>query len=76
MQSVKARKQGNATVVTIPAAIKVPLDTEFYVFMNQDGSITFVPKLANYYKASNLIDGTFWQAEEFSDTELQGREAI
>jgi antitoxin component of MazEF toxin-antitoxin module len=76
VQTVKARRQGNATVVTIPSAIKVPVDTEYYVILNDDQSITLIPKIANFYEAASQADAVLWQQEEFSEVEESGRECI
>ena len=38
---VKARKQGNSIVLTIPSTIKVPLNTEFSVDVNKNGDIVY-----------------------------------
>jgi antitoxin component of MazEF toxin-antitoxin module len=76
MQAVKARKQGNALVVTIPSAIKVPEGTEFYVIWNEDQSITFIPKIENYYATASAANGALWQKDAWDTTAPAGREVI
>jgi antitoxin component of MazEF toxin-antitoxin module len=76
LQAVKARHQGNATVVTLPAALKIPEGKEFFVFLNDDESITLVPKIANVFAEAARAGCTLWQSEEWDDVEPAGREVI
>ena len=46
---VKARKQGNSIVLTIPSTTKVPLNTEFSVDVNKNGDIVYKRIAKNNY---------------------------
>jgi antitoxin component of MazEF toxin-antitoxin module len=76
MQAVKARRQGNATVVTLPSALKIPEGREYYVINNEDGSILLIPKVANPYSAALDQGATLRQADEWEDEQPRGREAL
>ncbi|MDR0349982.1 MAG: hypothetical protein LBH64_00320 [Coriobacteriales bacterium] len=76
MQSVKARRQGNATVVTLPSALKVIEGTEFYVFVNEDSSILLVPKITNPYEAAVEQNAHLGQEDEWADIMPAGKEAL
>lgn len=43
MDTVKARVQGNATVVTIPKSFKVKPGTQYTVTKDKDGVLTLTP---------------------------------
>lgn len=38
---IKARKQGNSIVLTIPKALKVPVNTEFTVDLQKNGDLIY-----------------------------------
>jgi antitoxin component of MazEF toxin-antitoxin module len=76
MQAVKARRQGNATVVTLPSVLKIPEGREYYVISNEDGSILLIPKIANPYTAALEQGVTLRQADEWKDEQPRGREAL
>ena len=44
MNTVKARNQGNSTVLTIPKSFNVSQGAEFTVTRQADGSILYQPK--------------------------------
>lgn len=46
---VKARQQGNSTVLTIPKSIKVPSNTEFNVYQDLNGNIVYEPVVKDNY---------------------------
>jgi len=76
---VKARHQGNSTILTIPKHIKVPADTEFKVYQDNDGNIVYEPIKKNDYdlwadpKFKNL-DYNQIRREEFQDLGYNPRE--
>ena len=76
MQSVKARRQGNATVVTLPSALRIPEGSEFYIIALEDGSIQLIPKIANPYTAASEQNVFLWQEDEWQDAKLEGREVL
>lgn len=56
---VKARQQGNSTVLTIPKSIKVPSNTEFNVYQDFNGNIVYEPVSKDNYD--------LWSDEKFDD---------
>jgi hypothetical protein len=77
MSVVKARKQGNAVVLTVPATIKVEVNSEFYAIKNEDGGITYSPKIASIYDEDKYGQlGLYSEDEWGQEQELQGREII
>ncbi|AKP64606.1 hypothetical protein [Levilactobacillus koreensis] len=40
---VKSKRQGNSTILPIPKYIKVPVNTEFEVYQDDDGNIVYTP---------------------------------
>ncbi|WP_203642167.1 type II toxin-antitoxin system PemI/MazE family antitoxin [Levilactobacillus andaensis] len=51
---MKARKQGNALVLSIPAKLDVKEGTDYMVMKEADGSLIFTPKEPNIF-TSRLI---------------------
>ncbi|MGJ8730960.1 type II toxin-antitoxin system PemI/MazE family antitoxin [Listeria aquatica] len=49
MRTVKARKQGNAIMVTIPSTLEVAMGEEFYVLQKKNGTLLFIPKVQNHF---------------------------
>ena len=49
MSAIKARKQGNSIMVTIPSALGVKEGEEFYVIKKDNGAITLIPKVEDYF---------------------------
>lgn len=47
--SMKVRKQGNATVLTVPAKFNIPNNVEYIAYKGEDESITFVKKEENIF---------------------------
>ncbi|EHO52105.1 type II toxin-antitoxin system PemI/MazE family antitoxin [Lentilactobacillus kisonensis] len=47
---MKARKQGNTLVLSIPKQFQVTEGAEFMSTQAEDGSITYVPKTPNIYE--------------------------
>jgi len=72
MSKVKARKQGNSIMVTIPSALGIEAGEEFFVVKKDNGAITMIPKVENPFK--NAKDGEFYTPEENIDYSPSGRE--
>lgn len=49
MMIVKARRQGDTMILTIPANIKVPINTQFNVYQEIDGSLIYEPTTKSTY---------------------------
>lgn len=49
MSAIKARKQGNSIMITIPSALGVKAGEEFYVIKKDNGAITLIPKVEDYF---------------------------
>lgn len=60
---IKARRQGNSIVLTIPKKIKVPVNTEFTVIQEKSGEIIYKPVHKKNY---NL-----WTDPTYSDYDYQ-----
>lgn len=61
MDIVKARKQGNAVMVTLSQKFHVSVGQEFLIFKEDDGTITLIPRIEDYYrdaKPGEFIDAT------------------
>lgn len=50
---MKARKQGNTLVLSIPTKLNVVEGTEYMVMKESDGSLVFTPKAENIFKGGN-----------------------
>lgn len=48
---VKARRQGNSTVFTVPKSINIPTNTKYHVYQDADGSIVYEPIKKDNYDA-------------------------
>ena len=65
METVKARKQGNAIMVTLASKLAVKEGQEFYYFKDEEGIISLIPKAEDFFK--NAKKGEFMDEEdEFS----------
>lgn len=53
MGKVKTRKQGNSIVVSLKKELKVDDKQEFYVYQDDSGYITLVPKIPDYYATAS-----------------------
>lgn len=76
---VKARRQGNSTIFTIPKNINVATDTKYNVYNDDDGNIVYEPvKKDNYdiWPGSNLdsIDFDELRKQELADLGYNPRE--
>jgi hypothetical protein len=77
MPTVKARKHGNALVLTVPASLQVVRDQEYFVLKNESGVISYIPKLENIYDEAHYDALELYQADEWpEETSLQVRELI
>lgn len=65
MTTVKARKQGNSIMVTIPAALGIEEGQEFYMIKKDNGAISMIPKVENPFSVAE--DGVFYTPEENID---------
>ena len=61
MDVVKARKQGNAVMVTLSQKFHVSVGQEFLIYKEDDGTITLIPKVADYFR--DVKPGEFIDAE-------------
>jgi len=62
MSTVKARKQGNSIMVTIPSTLGIEAGEEFFVIKKDNGALTLIPKVEDPFK--NAKDGEFYTPEE------------
>ncbi|MCU5746269.1 AbrB family transcriptional regulator [Staphylococcus sp. SQ8-PEA] len=62
MDTVKARKQGNAVMVTLAKKFNVPEGKEFFVTKEDDGTISLIPKVDDYFE--NAEPGQFIDQED------------
>lgn len=59
MDEVKTRKQGNAVMVTLASKFEVPAGKTFYITKEEDGTISLIPKIEDYFasaKPGEFID--------------------
>lgn len=73
---MKARKQGNSMVISIPKKFGVEEGKEYVAFKGLDGEITFIPKRENFYKKAYEDGMDLRVAEEFKDMQSEGRELL
>lgn len=75
---VKARHQGNSTILTIPKHIKAPDNAEFNVYLDDDGNIVYEPVKNSYdiWSDKNLdnLDYPKMRQEELHDLGYNPRE--
>jgi len=77
---VKARHQGNSTVLTIPKSIKVPDNTAFNVYQDNAGNIIYEPIHKDNYdlwtdSRFDNLDYTKLRHEEQADLGYNPRES-
>ena len=58
MTTIKARKQGNSIMVTIPSSFGVKEGEEFFFIKKDNGAITMIPKIENPFE--NTKEGEFY----------------
>jgi len=49
MFTIKARKQGNSIMITIPSAFGVEEGEEFFLVQKDNGAITLIPKEEDHF---------------------------
>lgn len=65
MTTIKARKQGNSVMITIPSSLGVKEGEEFFFIKKDNGAITMIPKIEDPFE--NAQDGEFYTPEENVD---------
>lgn len=65
MTTIKARKQGNSVMITIPSSLGVKEGEEFFFVKKDNGAITMIPKLDNPFEYA--ADGEFYTPDENVD---------
>lgn len=72
---MKAIKQGNSIVLTVPTKFNIEPNQEFVAIKGEMGSITYVPKVENIFKEALDKDEYLRFEDEFEEgTELVGKE--
>lgn len=69
MDTVKARKQGNAIMVTLSSKLEVEAGQEFYYYKDSKGIISLIPKVEDYFlnvKVGEFVDEEDRIAENYS----------
>ncbi|AMV60358.1 Programmed cell death antitoxin MazE [Pediococcus damnosus] len=69
----KVRKLGNSVAITLPKKLNVSVGQEFIIVKKENGSITLIPKVENYFK--NAKPGEFYTPEINVDYIPSGDEA-
>ena len=73
MEIIKTRKQGNSVIITIPASLGVAEGEEFYLQRSDNGIISLVPKIRDYFE--NAKENEFSQPLEWDELYIpQSRE--
>ncbi|MFD2308712.1 type II toxin-antitoxin system PemI/MazE family antitoxin [Enterococcus termitis] len=62
MEIVKARKQGNAIMVTLASKLAVKEGQEFYYYKDEEGIISLIPKAEDFFQ--NATKGEFVDSED------------
>ncbi|MGC6770319.1 type II toxin-antitoxin system PemI/MazE family antitoxin [Enterococcus sp. LJL128] len=62
METVKARKQGNAIMVTLASKLAVKEGQEFYYYKDDEGIISLIPKAEDFFQ--NAEKGDFVDDED------------
>ncbi|MGX7197518.1 type II toxin-antitoxin system PemI/MazE family antitoxin [Enterococcus olivae] len=61
MSAIKARKQGNSIMITIPSALGVREGEEFFFIKKDNGAITLIPKVEDHF--ANVKPGEYYMPE-------------
>ncbi|MFL2101020.1 type II toxin-antitoxin system PemI/MazE family antitoxin [Mycobacteroides abscessus] len=61
MTTIKARKQGNSIMITIPSSFGIKEGEEFFFIKKDNGAITMIPKIEDPFK--NAQDGEFYDPD-------------
>lgn len=62
MDTVKARKQGNAVMITLASKFNVAEGQIFYISKEEDGTISLIPKIEDYF--ADAVEGQFIDEED------------
>lgn len=74
---MKAIKQGNSIVLTVPTKFNIEPNQEFVAIKGEMGSITYVPKVENIFKeALDKNEDLRFEDEFEEDSQLVGREEV
>ncbi|GHP13404.1 hypothetical protein YK48G_08290 [Lentilactobacillus fungorum] len=73
---MKARKQGNTLVLSIPKQFKVAEGTEFMSMQAADGSLIYTPKAPNIYQDPKYAETNLRFVPEDTNDCSVGREEI
>lgn len=58
MTTIKARKQGNSIMITIPSSFGIKEGEEFFFIKKDNGAIIMIPKIEDPFK--NARDGEYY----------------
>lgn len=72
MSTVKARKQGNSIMISLPSTLGSEAGEEFLVIKKENGAITMIPKVENPF--INAKNEEFYTPEENIDYHSSGSE--
>lgn len=61
MPTIKARKQGNSIMITIPSSFGVKEGQEFFFIKKENGTIVMIPKVVDPFTTAK--DGEFYTPE-------------
>lgn len=61
MTSIKARKQGNSIMITIPRALGVEEGEEFFFIKKDNGTIMLIPKEEDHF--ASVTEGEYYMPE-------------
>ncbi|KRL59526.1 type II toxin-antitoxin system PemI/MazE family antitoxin [Latilactobacillus fuchuensis] len=73
---MRIRKQGNATVLIVPAKFNMQSDVEYVAYKGHDDAITFVKKAPNIFKQAVVDHQEIDIGSEFSVDSQSGNEQI
>lgn len=74
---MKARKQGDSIVLTVPTKFNLQPDQEYVAVKGELGSITYIPKENNIFEKALETNEDLRFVDEFNeDTNLIGREGV
>ena len=71
MDTVKARKQGNAIMVTLSSKLAVKEGQEFFYYKDNEGIISLIPKVDDYF--ANAKPGQFTDSDDHLATDFTPR---
>jgi antitoxin component of MazEF toxin-antitoxin module len=75
METLATRKQGNSVIITIPASLGVAAGEEFYLHRSNNGIISLVPKIHDYFADAKVDE--FRQPLEWDGLNIpQGKEEV